>query len=212
MLISLLLLNSCDMEMKAENTNPGNLIIVLDQNYCNRTLTPDRNMNIAYYRISGSGPNNATFSVETTEATLIQQGLALGEWIILVEGLNSNDQVIANGTAIIEIFLNQTTEAVITLSLLAGFGSLEFDVSWSVADVTTPSIESELISTAGTSLSLTASTLSEVAGNAYYSVTNLEAGYYTLIVRLMDGNQLVIGSVETVWIAKNTISFGNFSF
>lgn len=211
-LTSLLLLNSCDLEMRSENSRTGKMILILDQNYNNRTLTPDTNMNVSYYRISGMGPNNATFSTETTESTILQQGLALGEWAILVEGLNTENEIIVNGSTGIEISLDQTTVAEITVSLLTGLGSLQFNVNWPTEDIVDPSIESELISTAGISTSLTASSFITSSGTANFNINNLVTGYYTLSIRLLDGEQLVIGCVEMVWIVNDTVTRGSFNF
>ena len=136
------------------STKTGSLRISLTNSVNARTLLPPIDMTVANYAVTGTGPNNATFTLSSTGAPITQDGLAFGSWTIVVDATNSSGQLIGTGAASAQVNTGETTAVTVTVSPIAGTGSLSIGVSWPASQVQTPSIAASLIPALGTAQSL----------------------------------------------------------
>jgi len=108
----------------------GGTMSITIGNAINKTLLPPISMESASYTINGSGPHGASFSKSTTSGSLTVDGLAFGQWTVTVNALNASGTVIGSGSASAEVHTGQTATMAITVTPLAGQGSLSVGVSW----------------------------------------------------------------------------------
>ena len=74
-----------------QELNLGGLTIrVTEEPFAN--IVPQVDMTVARYDACGTGPDGATFHNSFTGGSLTQQGLAFGDWTIVVEGRNRADR------------------------------------------------------------------------------------------------------------------------
>ena len=175
-----------------------------------RNLAPLADMTVKSYDVSGWGPDGATFFTSFTGSSITQQGLAFGEWTINVEGRNTGNTIVTRGTADIEVTTGTTQVVDIVMNPIAGPGTLTLTVSWDPADVMMPSILSQLVPSQGPATDLAFTMPS--AGAAGYSNNTIQSGYYTLIVKLFDNGQLVMGAVDVVRIVAGETTSGAIDF
>ncbi len=175
-----------------------------------KTLQPDVEMAISTYDIYGIGPNSASFTIEDTSEEFISIGIETGSWAITVLAKNSSDDIIASGDATATINAGEVTNVTITVTPQDGTGSLMLSISWPDNILETPSIVSTLsiIGESPTGLTFTMATDNL---SASYSDSSIDAGYYLLVVKLMNGDALVWETVEAVRIIAGEITEGNYA-
>lgn len=166
-------------------------------------------MNAASYAVSGSGPNGATFSPQsTTGGPLTVNGLAFGTWSITVNDLNAGGTVIGSGQASATVRTGVSTPVSIAVTPLGGSGTFSLTVSWSTSQVEVPSITASLIPQKGSSTDLNFPITNPSLGSQTqtYSVA---CGYQTLILQLWDNNIAIMGAVEVVRIVAGQTTTGS---
>jgi hypothetical protein len=187
----------------------GALTIAVTNALNAKTLAPTIDMNAASYTVTGTGPNSATFTAATTGAAVSESGLAFGSWTVVVNALNAGGTVIGTGTELAQVSTGQTTAVAVTVTPVAGTGSLSLTVSWPSAQVETPSIAASLTPALGSAQSLKFS-ISGSTGT--YSSGPLANGYYTLALTVDDGGAAEAGAVEVVRIVTGQTTNGTYSF
>ena len=91
----------------------------------------DLDMDMVSYTISGSGPLEETFIEEDfTEESFTKDGLAVGEWEIVIDGYNVGGDCVGTVTLQTTILKSQTSTVNADLAPLTGEGTLEVSVSW----------------------------------------------------------------------------------
>ena len=175
-----------------------------------KTLVPGLDMTIATFAISGQGPGGVQFSRSTTDASLTIGGLSFGNWTIGVDGKNAGGTIVAHGGATVKVITGATQAASITVLPLTGPGTLSLSVTWPAAAVGSPSIQSQLIPVQGSATTLAFTPPS--AGQATSTTGGIQSGYYTLVIKLLDNGQLVMGAVDVVRIASGATTSGSFAF
>ncbi len=176
-----------------------------------KTLVPPTDMNIAYYNVSGTGPSSATFSQTNVTATsFIKGSLVVGGWTIVVDGYNTNDDLIGSGTTTVTISAGETTQGSVEVSPLTGLGgTLTIDITWPDETIAKPSVVASLTDSSGVVQDLTFSTASTTAH--YSSATDaLNAGYYSLALQLLDDSAQTWGTYVAVRIVKNQTTAGSY--
>ncbi len=180
-----------------------------------RSIVPeDYPLEITSYRVSGTGPSGASFSVETSRETVSLEGLVIGEWNLLAEGLNSRGDTLVTGETVHRLSATNGS-TVIVLKDLVGEGSLSITLSWDPERLSgTPSVEMELTPQYGgrTPVPLELTELNAEEGTASYSGDGYAAGSYILSARLYSGSVQVAGFVEAVRIAGDQTSEGEIGF
>jgi hypothetical protein len=175
-----------------------------------KTLVPGIDMRIAGFDVSGSAPGGMQFSRSTSAPSLTIGGLAFGDWTIAVDGKNAAGTIVAHGMAPVRVITGTTQALTISLAPTLGPGTLALTVSWTAAAVGSPSIQAQLIPSQGAPMDLAFAIASP--GKATSSTSGVMNGNYTLVIRLLDNGQLVMGAVDVVRIVKDQATAGAFTF
>ncbi len=193
----------------AQRTASLRLVVDCPDFQQSRAINPsDAQMQVARYRISGTGPAGESFSAMTSDTGIFElEGLLQGRWTITAEALNTENLVLASGRN--TVFLSSAThEASIVLDTLPGTGTLKATFSWNVQQVTDDvQLQLVLVDQHGAQVTLPAATIDRTQGTATLS-KELPAGSYTLHARLMTQDVAVSGAVESVRIIDATTSAG----
>ncbi len=202
--VMLLLFAACVPEEKN-----GNLKISFEDAEA-RVLAPAISLDATSYTVSGNGPYNSSFNESTTESPLEVSYLEAGEWIITVDAYNVDGTRIATGTNSVMVQAGETASLNILLLPPAGTGSLVVDVFWDDTVIANPVIESQLTSSSGNSLQLTANQVE--AGHSEISDSTISSGYYTMALQLLESGEVVAGAVEAVRIFDGEQTSGEYTF
>ena len=208
LLAFIVILAACSMPGIGVEGDEGSMAITVDGGPM-RTLLPPISMTPVTFDITGIGPGGKTFSQSTTGASLIVSKLVFGTWNVTVSAKNGGGTVIGRGTGTAVVVTGQQTSLAITVAPLPGSGTLDLDVTWTAADVQTPSIEAQLLPSTGSAVPL-AFTLG--TGSASCLKAGIAAGYFTLSLKLLDNGVVVMGAVEVVRIVTGQTTAGLFDF
>ncbi|OHE63062.1 MAG: hypothetical protein A2001_15510 [Treponema sp. GWC1_61_84] len=197
-------LSSCQLFFgKASQPQGTGSLMVQVSTSTAKTLIPAYDMAVKTYDIHGAGPAGAVFDASGfTGSTLSKTDLALGVWTISVNGKNEAGDTIVTGTGTATLELGIEASLVITLRPLAGTGSLSLSLSWTTGLFAVTSITGTLTSTSGSARTLAFSAGAD--GHSYtYTATDLDTGYHSLELTLLDGVETRWTMVETVRIVKD---------
>jgi hypothetical protein len=208
LLLLLAIIASCSLPGTGIEGDEGSIAIRVDGGPM-RTLLPPIDMSPASFDITGTGPGGKTFSQSTTGTSLTVGKLVFGTWSVTVSAKNAGGTVIGRGIGTAVVVTGQQTTLAVTVSPLAGTGALDLDVTWTSADVPTPSIDAQLLPSTGSAIPLAFTT---AAGSASCLKTGIASGYYTLTLKLLDNGVLVMGAVEIVRIVTGQTTSGAFDF
>lgn len=188
----------------------GTVVLTIGGNVSTaRTIQPSISMDVTSYTISGKGPNSATFTQQQSgSTTTYTTSLAPGSWTIQVDAYNSSNTKIGTGQGTATISEGQTTNLSVTVTPLAGSGTLAITLDWSSGMYTTPSVVGSL--TPQGSSTATAIPFTVGSTSATYSGT-LAAGYYTLTITLSDGSTTKWSDVEAVRIIAGQTSSATYA-
>jgi hypothetical protein len=198
--------------------NRGALIIQLSAGVPNAaTLTPPISVKIYNYDIYGDGPNPPSDHFEylgIQEVELSETNLTPGTWTIRVDARNqaianddtSNGTIIARGETDVLIIPNQVSTAQIEVKPIADPllpGTLNLTVEWTKGTIADPVMQASL-KAAGSSDEIIMPFIQHPPGNPesfiFEKPLDLQAGYYFLILRLLNGEELLWGTAEAVRI------------
>ena len=194
----------------------GSLVLNFTMEQQPRTLLPPIDMEPAGYSIAVTGPDNTVFHIDSVETTAVIEHLAFGTWTVAVSAKNSADTIIGYEEVPAVIHTGETTVVDVIITPLAGTGALNLEVNWNAGDTEYPALEGVLIPPSGAAIDLDFT----ISDNNHGTCVNdsIAAGFYTLVVKLMDGNPgnttplLTMGAVEVVRIVKDQITSGVFNF
>ena len=164
-----------------------------------RTIVPDIDMRIATYSVSGVGPSGSGFEdtgLPVATTSFSRSGLRAGSWTVTVDAFNTANDYIGSGSVSLFIATRQVASAVALVRPLAGVGVLEISVEWPAGEVTNPRVEGSLRAIPNGASE--AVPFEHVGNTAAYTYSQLSAGYYSLSVQLLDGDDLLAGVVEAV--------------
>ena len=188
----------------------GSLTVSIKNSINARTLLPAISMEAASYAVLGSGPNGASFSESSNGDPVTVSDLPFGTWTVTVNALNKDlpPTIIGQGQATASVTPGQAAAVTITVTPLGGSGSLSLTVTW-VASLQNPSIQASLVPFVGDAATLDFA----VSGNqATYSNARIAAGYYTLVLQLLENGCAVNGAVEVVRIVYGQTTSGRYDF
>ncbi len=191
----------------------GSLVLIFGPDAAGKSLLePPISMAIRDYQVSGAGPHGRSFS-RTTEATmLVTDNLAVGNWDITVEARNTDSEVIGAGSVGgVLVEHGETAQVSVTVTPLAGTGSLSLTVSWKPEDVNNPSVAGTL-QILGTDTVVRYLTFTVDGNEADAAESGIAAGYYDLIVQLFDDGNFVAGDSRGVRILKDQTTAGTLPF
>lgn len=192
----------------ATTTPTGELALMFDRASI-LTLTPDADLTPDSYHIVGSGPGEESFDTTTTSSFIELQDVAIGDWLVTVYALNAEGSIVGLGENDATIQNDALTTLEISIVPVDGDGMLSIAVEWDPTQVDSPSIQGSLVPPTGTDMPLT---FNLADGTATTQFDQIPAGYYTLVLQVQDNGILVMGAVETVRIAPNSLTSGSFVF
>ena len=209
-IVVLLSMGACTMQegMFGDDIH-GALQLSLEYNPRAKTLVPSLSMEPTAFVVSGDGPDGETFSETITDSSLFLQDLVLGPWTITVQALNNDSTVIASGSDSTIIQAGQVAVVNITVTPLDGVGTLDLSLSWPGNETIDPSIESKLLPPVGSEINLPFTITDGNLGT--YNNDDLNTGYYTAIIKLLDLGSWVYDVVEVVRIVKDQVTSGVFT-
>lgn len=175
-----------------------------------KTIVPGVDMLPAAYVLSGTGPNGKSFNVTTEEMSVTVSKLAFGDWTVMADAQNSGGLVVARGSTTTTLQTGETKTLDMVVTPLDGFGSLDLTVMWNADDVENPSVDADLVLHSGTTIDLPFSVTEP--GNAVYFSNTIPTGYHSLVVKLLDTGQVVMGAIEVVRIVKDQTTTGTLEF
>lgn len=193
------------------SSEKGQLVLIIDNSIQKSitTIEPPVDMNVASYRVSGTGPEGASFQLSGITGSLVTvDSLSIGNWQVTVEALNDSFDIIGAGSVSVAIVAGDTTYADITVVPLSGTGELEIEVSWPSGLLNDPSVSGTLapVGESSTDIVLTVS-----GDTATYQNNALDAGYYTLTLVLKEGTNEVWGIPVAVRIIAGETTTGIFT-
>lgn len=187
----------------------GTLSLILNKSDVMRNMLPDISMNIVSYDIIGSGPDSNNFEETGFIGAAFNCYLVNGSWTISVKAKNAENVVIYEGETTVDIVPGETAAADVTVRPLSGYGSLNLTVDWKDNILVNPQVVSTLTPSQGDAKT----PLFSITGNKAASTTDLvEAGYHTLIVKLLENGHLAMGKVDVVRIVKDQTTDGTILF
>ncbi len=188
----------------------GGSIAVLPAMLLTRTLYPtDIQDSIELYRISFTGPETVEPAIVPKEIYLtsgyVRDNLAVGVWEVWVQGLDSGDAVIAEGSSSVSVSANATTSVSIELHGRMSpdtSGSIDIILEWAGTDIDSiNSVEASLAFQDGVAESI--SFVLDVDGHTARHTGSYPAGSYFLNASLMDGAILVAPYSVAIQIFDN---------
>ena len=203
----MLLVMSCD-----EGGTAGATMLELRlEEDVSRTIMPSAAlMEVSKYSVSGKGPGGAAFGpVMSTESTLSIRNLSTGSWELTAKALNIQNNVIASGSASVDITRGEN-KATVVLDKMSGSGSLQLNFTWD-REICSEQTMQILISIedADGDIRMLSRTVNVADCGAYY-VFNMEAGSYVLSVKVLDSSGFVgVGATDAVRILDNTRTEGD---
>jgi outer membrane protein assembly factor BamB len=208
-LIPLVVVIACD---NLPDNVRGSIEIHIIDGFEPKTIEPTLTMTIDTYDIVLTGfGTTITKTLESTETTTTIASLQPGTWQVTVNARNSPESgavIIATDTQEVEVIAGQSTSADFVVVPDSGQGSLHITVGWPSDAVTTPSVMASLTEQGGGDHDISVSFESEVVQETQIAVYSgsWESGYYTLTIRLMDGDSPVWGWVDAVRIISGQTS------
>ncbi|MBN1646658.1 MAG: lamin tail domain-containing protein [Spirochaetales bacterium] len=174
-----------------------------------KLIAPAISMELDTIRLTVTGPGGyaETFDLEPGENLAIED-LLYGEYALLAEGLNENDEVIGTDTATAQVNNGEETQVSLTIRPIAGTGQLELEVSWPENVVQFPDLQAGLIGADGTVIPV----VFGLTGSRASAALELDNGYYCLSIALYDGDFLCYGRMEIVRIVTDNTTYGSFVF
>ena len=196
----------------------GRLRIRLPEPEGSRSIVPGLDMTINGYEASLAGPGTPQSQPLASDATTTTfTDLVPGDWTVTVDALNADDPptVIARDEQIVTIEAGMTTIANMSLSPLAGNGTLELTVEWPAGLLAAPDVEAILTPESGGATDISTGFDPGTSGTfdfLSYSATEWAAGYYTLSLALTDGAVTVWGpEIVAVRIISGEASIGAYT-
>jgi hypothetical protein len=211
----LLFLVSCGMEMKWQFTGDeggggsASLVLNIESEFQPQTLLPDVDTSEYSYEIKGSGPDGVTFDLVTEETTVEISSLEPGTWRLTANQKNGDGTVLSMGEESTSLQPGNRKSVRLTVKPVQGYGTLDLSLYWTQADVAVPSVEAQLIPVSGSPIDLS---FSLGAGSAVYVAQTIPTGNHTLVLKLCDGGDMVMGAVEVVKIMNKQSTAGLFEF
>lgn len=166
-----------------------------------KTLLPDVPLEIALLSVTGNGPGTEYFEASTSENTCTVERVIAGSWAITVEGFNSEGTMVLFGETNAELS-PANNKATVHLFPHPGVGSLNLDISWDAQSTINPLLSVSVEDGIGTFL---VPDVQQSPGSGIIR-QELDAGYYSVVLQLIEGDALVGGCAEAVCIVAGHIT------
>ncbi len=198
---------ACDQE--GVDSQRGSVILSFAPNgkLTTRTIVPEGEnpLQISHYSISGTGPKGQVLETlsSTTDSVTINN-LLVGSWHFSATAYNAENKALATGSIDTYIVSNNNI-VTIALDEVVGSGSLELSFDWDQSQVTEDSQFNVVVyDETNTVVDSTQVTSSMEQGEGNLLVSNLSAGFYTVVATLQSDSVQISGFSETVRIIDDT--------
>ena len=200
---------------------PSISITIIDNAIGNRTILPDISMEIKSFKITGTGPDGASFIRDISNNVLEVYNLTAGRWTVSAEAYNGelasgsvSGKRIGSGSASVQVVPGRSASCNIKVVPLEGNGIFRLSASWNtvveLADVDPITVSFTKVGTAGeiglTGLSIDTASRTISCGN-----TILSSGYYILNIKIKYKDNHEAGLTEIVRIVSGGITFANLT-
>ncbi|HKM07299.1 MAG TPA: hypothetical protein VJ869_09925 [Sphaerochaeta sp.] len=176
----------------------------------NRSILPnDTPLEVSRYAVTGEGPQNSTFEMQSTNPTMEVEGLLIGNWTITAVGQNKHGLNLVSGSSTC-LLTSEPTNAVIELNSLMGMGTMQIAFTWDNTKISNPSIELWVTDSEGVKTKVNPTTSNYINGSVFYNET-YPAGSYLIQGRLYSGTTAVAGCAEVVRIVGGKTTDGTIS-
>ena len=188
-LVLILALAGCSPDGRPSDL--GTVVLRVGASASARTFVPG-NTTVTSYVVRGSGPVGQTpeWTFSAPQSQLKIEEIMAGNWRFTVTALNSDSKNVLRGHEDLHVIANRETSANVTISPIAGNGTLIIKVEWEPGVLNTPTFGAELrlmengsfgnpVAIANDSFEMTG------AGTARYSGAH-PAGYYEVDVSFDD--------------------------
>lgn len=175
----------------------------------------DDELTVFKFIVEGNGPNDKSFSLETTNQSTQLCDLVKGKWNISVVGYNINNEAIVEGNGVYYLFNSQSIVN-ITLDYIVGNGDINIDVYWNENQA-----DPAKVGVITTYFKLDNNTFSEYSiedtitydENGHANITTtLPAGNYVLASKLYNGPTELSGFAEEVRVIANHTTTGSNTY
>lgn len=185
-------------------------LLIRNNNIGVKTLAPNdvASLQVTRFRIAGTGPDNATFEVSTDSSAVTINGLKVGDWHVVVTGMNPAGIALIRGSIDYELTQNSGT-AQITLDEMVGNGTLSMQIDWQNTEVPDPHLYVYLQAQGGNENEI--SFQSDYPNRCASISKELAAGSYIIRGVLKSGDFHVGGFVESLRIVGGQTTSGSVS-
>lgn len=189
-------------------SSKGQLTLIISNKINAKILTPSISMDVDSYIVSGIGPDSNTFSGSTTNSSFSVIDLQIGIWEVTVDAYNSDGEKIGSGSDIVQITIDPSIMT-IEVTPISGYGTLGITVIWQNDILSEPGISATLgkIGQTPTGIDFLISD-----NRATYVNNEIENGYYTFSVNVLDGGIAKAGAVDVIRIVSGQNTSGQFEF
>ncbi|HHU87884.1 MAG TPA: hypothetical protein GXZ38_00790 [Spirochaetales bacterium] len=205
MLLLLAMMGCQDNSLEGEATL--HLSLERASRFNTRNIVPEGTdpLTIVSYKIGGIGPSGAQFEEEIEEEEITISGLKVGYWTFTAIGYNAQKVPIATGET--TLYLSATsTSASITLNQEVGSGSIDLTYQWNAQQTNAESILNfKLLDIDNKEVAGITPAINIEDGEANFSGT-VASGFYTVIVNIESGGEIVGGLVESLRVIDQTVS------
>lgn len=184
-----------------------------DQSSGAKAILPvGQTLEISQVEVTGNGPEGASLHADlatetTTEGFSATLGyLELGSWTFEARAKNKEGTVLATGTAAQSVY-RDTRGIPLKLTSRPGSGSLKANITWDddVLPATGWTLTASLTDANGNAVDVQQT---DTAGDVVVTATSLTSGYYLLAVTLKNGDEVVGGGIDSVFVVENVQSAG----
>ena len=197
-LLIILSLTSCEEMQGSTNLRLRFSTAGLERSTSREVISPEgQSLAITGFVVSGSGPNDNTFSVSTASTQVDINGLVIGTWDITVTGTNQQGTAIATGSASHHLTTNDNTVEVV-LDQFIGSGFVNIGFSWGDPDFPDIDLELRLKPQDGVEQIITeGKIIHPTTASARYQAT-LPSGSYDLSFSLTSSGNRIAGGVFAI--------------
>jgi hypothetical protein len=187
----------------------ASIILNIESVFQLQTLLPDVDTTISSYEIKGSGPGGSDFDIITEETTVEISSLEPGDWTVTANAKNKDGTVISMGEESTSLKPGNNKSINLKVKPVAGYGTLDLALFWNQSEVMVPSVEAQIIPVSGSPIDMS---FTLGPDSAFCVCDTIPTGNHTLVLKLFDTGQMVMGAVKVVKIMNKQSTSGVFEF
>jgi hypothetical protein len=177
------------------------LVVELEPGIGEKAIYPDADLDVAYFDISGTGPDGATFSETGYASSLFSRaGLAAGEWTISAVAKNAAGTVVGTSPSL-KVNLENATQTHARLACEApdGNGFYTVSISWPAGAISDADLVAAMVSQTGQRHQV--EFFKSYSKAETFGPPTLPTGSYRLELLILDKNF----AASSVWQAEEEI-------